>query len=82
VGDVARFLASIHAGHFPWCRFLRRCWRSRLSVGGKTGVELKSRQDLLGTFHQPPGVLADPNVLKTLPEREYRSGLFEAMSTA
>jgi hypothetical protein len=49
------------------------------SVGGKTGVNLKAGKNLLGTFHQPLAVLADPDVLKTLPEREYRSGLFEAM---
>ena len=49
------------------------------AIGGKTGVNLKSGKNLLGTFHQPLAVLADPDVLATLPEREYRSGLFEAM---
>ena len=34
---------------------------------------------MLGTFHQPLAVLADPDVLATLPEREYRSGLVQAM---
>jgi 3-dehydroquinate synthase len=42
-------------------------------------VNLKAGKNLLGTFHQPLAVLADPDVLATLPEREYRSGLFEAM---
>ena len=49
------------------------------AIGGKTGVNLKAGKNLLGTFHQPLAVLADPDVLTTLPEREYRSGLFEAM---
>jgi 3-dehydroquinate synthase len=49
------------------------------AIGGKTGVNLKAGKNLVGTFHQPLAVLVDPDVLATLPEREYRSGLFEAM---
>ena len=47
------------------------------AIGGKTGVNLVSGKNLLGSFHQPLIVLIDPEVLKTLPEREYRAGLFE-----
>ena len=47
------------------------------AVGGKTGVNLVSGKNLLGSFHQPLAVLIDPDVLKTLPEREYRAGLYE-----
>jgi 3-dehydroquinate synthase len=80
VGDVAGFLASI---------FMRGVLVVQLpttllaqvdsAIGGKTGVNLLSGKNLLGTFHQPLAVLVDPNLLATLPEREYRSGLFEAM---
>ncbi len=49
------------------------------AIGGKTGVNLLSGKNLLGTFHQPRAVLADPDVLKTLPAREYRAGLYEGL---
>jgi len=48
-------------------------------VGGKTGVNLVAGKNLLGAFHQPLAVLIDPGVLDTLPEREYRAGLFEVL---
>jgi 3-dehydroquinate synthase len=50
-------------------------------VGGKTGVNLASGKNLFGVFHQPLAVLIDPDVLVTLPEREYRAGLYEVLKT-
>ena len=47
------------------------------SVGGKTGVNLREGKNLVGSFHQPSLVLADLAFLKTLPDRERRSGVFE-----
>lgn len=80
VGDVAAFLASIFMRGIPVVQLPTTLLAQvDSSVGGKTGVNLKAGKNLLGTFHQPLAVLADPEVLKTLPEREYRSGLFEAM---
>jgi 3-dehydroquinate synthase len=49
------------------------------AIGGKTGVNLKAGKNLVGTFHQPRMVLIDPAVLSTLPDREYRAGLYEAL---
>lgn len=47
------------------------------ALGGKTGVNLAEGKNLVGAFHQPLAVLIDPEVLATLPEREYRAGLYE-----
>ncbi|MDA1311694.1 MAG: 3-dehydroquinate synthase [Acidobacteria bacterium] len=49
------------------------------AVGGKTGVNLAEGKNLIGAFHQPRLVLMDPLTLRTLPDREYRAGLFEVV---
>jgi 3-dehydroquinate synthase len=52
------------------------------SVGGKTAVDLAAGKNLAGAFHQPKAVWIDTEVLKTLPEREYRAGLAEVVKYA
>src|SRR5207253_4778983 len=49
------------------------------AIGGKTGVNLRAGKNLLGTFFQPHLVLIDPAVLATLPQREFRAGMYEAL---
>jgi 3-dehydroquinate synthetase len=48
-------------------------------VGGKTGVDTRHGKNLVGAFHPPHAVIADPQVLRTLPDRAFRGGLAEAV---
>ena len=52
------------------------------SVGGKTGVNTPGGKNLVGAFHQPVAVLADTDVLATLPAREMRAGYAEIVKAA
>ncbi len=52
------------------------------SVGGKTGIDHERGKNLIGAFHQPVGVVADLDLLGTLPRREQLSGLAEVVKAA
>jgi 3-dehydroquinate synthase len=80
VGDVGGFLASVFMRGIPVVQVpTTLVGQVDSAIGGKTGVNLVVGKNLVGTFHQPLAVLVDPDALSTLPERQYRSGLFEAM---
>src|SRR6266481_8614843 len=78
--DVTGFLASVYMRGVEVIQIPTTVLAQvDAAIGGKTGVNLQSGKNLLGTFHQPGAVLIDPNVLTTLPSREYRAGLYEAL---
>jgi 3-dehydroquinate synthase len=80
VGDVAGFLASVYMRGIDVIQ-IPTTVQAQLdaAIGGKTGVNLQSGKNLIGTFHQPCAVLVDLAVLSTLPEREFRAGMYEAV---
>ena len=49
------------------------------SIGGKVGVDTRHGKNLVGAFHPPVAVVADPLTLGTLPDRDFRGGLAEAV---
>jgi 3-dehydroquinate synthase len=80
VTDVSGFLAAIFMRGVPVIQVPTTLLAQvDAAVGGKTGVNLASGKNLIGSFHQPLSVVIDPEVLRTLPEREYRAGLFEVI---
>lgn len=79
-GDMGGFLAAIFMRGIPVIQVPTTLLAQvDAAIGGKTGVNLQSGKNLIGSFHQPLSVLVDPGVLQTLPEREYRAGLFEVV---
>ena len=80
VGDVGGMLASVYMRGVDLVQIPTRVQAQvDASVGGKTGVNLRTGKNLVGTFYQPLAVLIDPAVLASLPEREFRAGLFETL---
>ena len=80
VTDISGFLAAIFMRGIPVLQVPTTLLAQvDAGTGGKTGVNMVSGKNLLGSFHHPVAVLIDPDVLATLPPREYKAGLFEVI---
>jgi 3-dehydroquinate synthase len=80
VGDVAGFVAATFMRGVPVVQVPTSLLAMiDASIGGKTGVDTDAGKNLVGAFHQPALVLADPDVLRTLPAAHRRAGLAEAI---
>jgi 3-dehydroquinate synthase len=80
VGDTAGFAAATWHRGLPFVQIPTTLLAQvDASVGGKTGVDLPGGKNLVGAFHQPLLVIADPGALTTLGDREYRAGIAEVV---
>jgi len=78
VGDTAGFAAAVHYRGIDVVQVPTTLLAMVDSaIGGKTGVNLPEGKNLVGAFHQPIAVFANPRVLASLPDRDYRCGLGE-----
>ena len=80
VTDVAGFVASTYMRGVPF-GFVPTTLLAQVdaSVGGKNGVNVDGYKNMAGTFTQPRLVVCDPTLLRTLPDREFRAGMAEAV---
>ncbi len=80
IGDLTGFVAATYQRGIPFV-LVPTTLLAMLdaSVGGKTGVDTPHGKNLIGAFHPPVAVIADPATLRSLADAEYRSGLAEAV---
>jgi 3-dehydroquinate synthase len=79
-GDVGGFVSAIYMRGIDYIQ-VPTTLLSQVdsSVGGKTGVNLQTGKNLVGSFYPPQAVIADIELLRTLPQRELRAGIYESI---
>jgi len=80
VGDLAGFVAATFMRGIPVVQIPTTLLAMvDASIGGKTGIDTPAGKNLVGAFHHPAAVIIDPQVLATLPLREFRAGIAEVI---
>jgi 3-dehydroquinate synthetase len=80
--DVAGFVAATYLRGVRWVAVpTTLLGQVDAAIGGKTAIDLAAGKNLVGAFHYPARVLADPDVLATLPESMRRDGMAEVVKT-
>jgi 3-dehydroquinate synthase len=80
VGDVAGFAAATYLRGVPVVQVPTTLLAQVDSaIGGKVGVNHAAGKNLIGAYHQPAAVIVDPELLESLPRREFRAGLYEVV---
>lgn len=80
IGDITGFLAAIYMRGIRYVQIPTTLLAQvDSSIGGKTGVNLLTGKNLIGSFHHPQAVLADTDVLRTLPPAQLCAGLQESI---